>query len=292
MRKNNADGVEVEELDGSSGAIGHGEPSTGASDAGPPLVQSLTRTFDLLEMMADAGGEAGLSELADASGLPLPTIHRLMRTLVARGYARQEASRRYALGPKLIRLGDSAGRLLGQWARPYLAELVELTGETANLALREGDDAVYVAQVPSRHAMRMFTEVGRRVPLHTSGVGNAILAQLPSDDVDTILSRADLVARTPKTITDPAMLHRQLDMIRTTGYATDDGEYEVGVSCVAVPLAGTLALAALSVSGPAARLTAQTRPRIAPLMRDVAQRLTGWLETQHERAATDPPTTA
>lgn len=123
-------------------------------------VQSLERAFDLLERMADAGGEVGLSELSASSGLPLPTIHRLMRTLVACGYVRQQPNRRYALGPRLIRLGESASRLLGTWARPYLARLVEETGETANMALLDGDEIVYVAQVPSKHSMRMFTEVG------------------------------------------------------------------------------------------------------------------------------------
>lgn len=126
-------------------------------------VQSLERAFDLLERMADAGGEVGLSELSASSGLPLPTIHRLMRTLVVCGYVRQQSNRRYALGPRLIRLGESASRLLGTWARPYLARLVEETGETANMALLDGDEIVYVAQVPSKHSMRMFTEVGRRV---------------------------------------------------------------------------------------------------------------------------------
>lgn len=246
---------------------------------GPPLVQSVTRTLDLLEFMADAGGEAGLSELADASGIPLPTIHRLMRTLVQRGYARQERSRRYALGAKLIRLGDSASRLLGQWARPHLAQLVELTGETANLALREGDDAVYVAQVPSRHAMRMFTEVGRRVPLHTTGVGKAILAQLPAAEVEGIVARTELRALTTQSITDASVLHRQLDAIRATGYAEDEGEYEIGVSCVAVPLSGTFALAALSVSGPVARLTSSARQRIAPIMQGVAGDLSRVLQS-------------
>lgn len=267
-------------------ADGDGAVSGADAVGGPPLVQSLTRAFDLLELMADADGQAGLSQLADTSGLPLPTIHRLMRTLVARGYARQERSRRYALGPKLIRLGDSASRLLGVWARPYLAELVEATGETANLALREGDEAVYVAQVPSRHAMRMFTEVGRRVPLHASGVGKAILAQLPAADVDAVLARTDLSARTAKTITDPAMVHRQLAAIRADGYAEDEGEYEIGVSCVAVPLPGTVAPAALSVSGPVARLTEQTRHDIAPVMQRVARSLTTWLETQEDHPAT------
>ena len=142
-------------------------------------VQSLERAFDLLERMADAGGEVGLSELAASSGLPLPTIHRLMRTLVSCGYVRQQPNRRYALGPRLIRLGESAARLLGTWARPYLARLVEETGETANMALLDGDEIVYVAQVPSKHSMRMFTEVGRRVLPHSTGVGKALLAHTP-----------------------------------------------------------------------------------------------------------------
>lgn len=243
-----------------------------------PLVQSLTRAFELLELMADAGGEAGLSELADATGIPLPTIHRLMRTLVHGGYARQGPSRRYALGPSLVRLGESASRLLGLWARPYLAQLVDLTGETANLALREGDEAVYVAQVPSKHSMRMFTEVGRRVPLHSSAVGKAILAQLPPADVQAIISRAGLSPQTEMTITDADALRRQVELVRRLGYATDLGEYEVGVSCVAVPLVGAVASAAVSVSGPAARLTAETRERIAPFMQQVSTELSAALE--------------
>lgn len=243
---------------------------------GPPLVQSLTRAFDLLECMVDAGGEAGLSELAEASGIPLPTIHRLMRTLTHRGYARQERSRRYALGPRLIRLGDSASRLLGSWSQPFLAELVDLTGETANLALRDGDEVVYVAQEQSHHSVRMFTEVGRRVPLHTTGVGKAILAQLTPAEVDEVLTRTALRPATDRSVTDPAELRAQLEAARADGYATDEGEYEIGVSCVAVPLSFTLA--ALSVSGPAARLDHQTRLRIAPLMRDVAGDLSRTLE--------------
>ena len=143
-------------------------------------VRSLERAFELLEHLADGGGEMALTELAEASGLPLPTIYRLMRTLVNRGYVRQEPSKRYSLGPRLIRLGETAGRLLGSWAQPVLAELVNEVGETANMAVLEGDEVVYVAQVPSRHSMRMFTEVGRRVRPHCTGVGKALLAQLPT----------------------------------------------------------------------------------------------------------------
>ena len=141
-------------------------------------VQSLQRAFDLLERMADAGGEASLSELAATSGLPLPTIHRLIRTLVTCGYVRQNSNRRYALGPRLIRLGESASRQFGTWARPWLARLVDQVEETANLAVLDGDEVVYVAQVPSRHSMRMFTEVGRRraAARHGRGQGDAVAA--------------------------------------------------------------------------------------------------------------------
>jgi IclR family transcriptional regulator, acetate operon repressor len=236
-------------------------------------VQSLERAFDLLERMADAGGEVGLSELSASGGLPLPTIHRLMRTLVSCGYVRQQPNRRYALGPRLIRLGESASRLLGSWARPYLAELVEATGETANMALLDGDEVVYVAQVPSRHSMRMFTEVGRRVLPHSTGVGKALLAQLPADQARALLARTGMPAVTAQTITDPDAFLAELDRIREQGYAVDDNEQEIGVRCLAVNVPGSPTAAAISVSGPAGRLTDTAQNGIIPVLRDVAGKL-------------------
>ena len=171
-------------------------------------VQSVERAFELLEVLAEAGGELSLSEAAAACRLPLPTIHRLVRTLVARGYVRQLPSRRYALGPRLINLGESASGMLADWARPCLAELVEALGETANLSMIDGDRATYVAQVPSRHAMRMFTEVGRRVHLHTTGAGKALLAQLSEAEVAELVGRAGLSAQTERSITDLGALTR------------------------------------------------------------------------------------
>jgi len=237
-------------------------------------VQSLERAFDLLEAMADAGGEIALSELATASGLPLPTIHRLLRTLADLGYVRQEPSRRYALGPRLIRLGDSAGQMLGAWARPQLAALVESVGETANLAILDGARAVYVAQVPSPHSMRMFTEVGRRVLPHCTGVGKALLAQLPDSQVSAIIAATGLPAQTPNTITDPAEFMRELQKIRRQGYAIDESEQEVGVRCVAVPVLGLPAVTAMSCSGPASRLTNQAVDAHLPLLKRAAGELT------------------
>ena len=155
-------------------------------------VQSIGRAFSLLELMADAGGTLGLSQLANQSGLPLPTIHRLLRTLVDLGYIRQESSRQYVLGPRLIRLGDASSRMLSVWARPHLARLVDELGESANLAMLDGDEIVYVAQAQSRHSMRMFTEVGRRVEPHCTAVGKAIMATMPIEEVREILKRSGM----------------------------------------------------------------------------------------------------
>ncbi|WP_436789778.1 IclR family transcriptional regulator [Yinghuangia sp. YIM S10712] len=236
-------------------------------------VQSLERAFDLLEVIADAGGVLGLSDLASRSGLPMPTIHRLVRTLVRTGYLRQDSSRRYALGPRLIRLGESAGRLLGSWARPYLAELMESTGETANLAVLESGEVVYVGQVPSRHSMRMFTEVGRRVQPHCTAVGKVLLAQLPDDQAARALGPGPLTAHTAFTVTDPAELLRQFAAIRQQGYAIDDQEQELGVRCIAVAVPGAPTATAMSVSGPEGRLRSTDEAKLVAGAKEIAARL-------------------
>jgi IclR family transcriptional regulator, acetate operon repressor len=256
-------------------------PSDVRKSTGPAAssggVQSLERAFALLEHMADAGGETGLSELAASSGLPLPTIHRLMRTLVACGYVRQQANRRYALGPRLIRLGEAAARPLATWARPHLARLVEETGETANMALLDGDEVVYVAQVPSRHSMRMFTEVGRRVLPHSTGVGKALLAGLPDREVRGILGRTGMPAATERTITTPDAFLAALAAVREAGFAVDDNEQEIGVRCIAVRVPASPTATAISVSGPAGRVTDAATEKMVPLLQEVARDLAAML---------------
>jgi IclR family acetate operon transcriptional repressor len=146
-------------------------------------------------------------------------------------------------------------------------------GETANMAVLEGDAVVYVAQVPSAHSMRMFTEVGRRVPAHCTGVGKALLSELSDTEVLELLRRTGMPANTPRTLTDPQALLRELAQIRTQGWAADDAEQEAGVRCVAVPVKGAPARTAISVSGPSGRITAGRVAHIAPVLQQVAKRL-------------------
>ncbi|WP_299168785.1 IclR family transcriptional regulator [uncultured Arthrobacter sp.] len=234
-------------------------------------VQSVERVFELLELITDAGGEVTLSELSSSTDLPLPTIHRLLRTLVMKGYARQLPNRRYALGPRLIRLGEGANKQLGALARPQLKMLVDRLGETSNMAVLDSDMVVYIAQVPSSHSMRMFTEVGRRAHTHDTGVGKAILAQLDNDAVRNIVTRAGMPTPTEKSIASVDQLLAELDNIRERGYSIDEQEQELGVRCFAMAVPNAPTPTAISVSGPISRVDEGFADKAIPLLRSAAQ---------------------
>lgn len=235
-------------------------------------VQSVHRALDVLEALAAAGGTASLTDLAAACGLPVPTLHRLASTLADRGYLRQAPNRRYSLGSRLVPLGTDAHALLGERALPVLRGLAELTGESANLAVLTQGRAEYVAQAPGRHTMRTFTEVGNRVALHCTGVGKALLAAIAPAHAARLLGTAPLEARTAATLTDPAAVRAELALIRERGYALDEGEMEVGVRCVAVGMPGAAPMA-VSVSGPAARMTDDRITPVVAALREATARL-------------------
>jgi IclR family acetate operon transcriptional repressor len=236
-------------------------------------VQSVHRALDLLEVVAARGGTLAIGEIAALAEIPLPTAHRLLRTLVDRGYMRQAPDRRYALGFRLVPLGASAGSMVGAGTERVLRGVVDALGETTNLAMLDGDRVAYVAQVPGRHAMRMFTEVGRRVHPHCTAVGKAVLSASPAADVRALLARTGLPRHTESTITDVDAFLAQLDEVRTRGYALDEGEQEVGVRCVAVRLPGSAARMGISISGPAPRMTDDLLAEAVPILRSAAEDL-------------------
>ncbi len=238
----------------------------------PPAqrVQSVDRTLDVLEALADAGGAARSKDLATAIRLPVPTVHRILSTLAARGIVLQLADRSYSLGPRLVRLGAVAAHQTGAEAQPLLAALAEALGETVNLAFFTRDSMTYVAQAASPRSMRMFTEVGRRVPLHNTGVGKAVLARLPEDEARALLSPPPVDGGPSP---DVAAVLDELARARHSGFAVDDEEQEVGVRCLAVAIDGGPAPAGLSVSGPSSRLTPDAFTEVARSLTDTADRL-------------------
>lgn len=258
---------------------------SGARQGGSPgTVQSVSRALDLLDAVVRSEGSVGVSELAASSGLPVGTVHRLLGALTVKGYVRHDPeARRYSVGHAALELGGRIRQRNGlpDQAEPYLRELVELTGESANLAILDGEAAMYVAHVASSRTVRMFTEAGNRAPLHASGTGKVLLASLPDERRDVLLDLLALERHTPQTITDQGELLRELDRVRRSGVALDNGEFEEGVSCIAVPVRDVSGgvVAAISVSGPASRLTRARAESLAPRIRDVAaefSRTLGW----------------
>jgi len=234
-------------------------------------VQSLDRALDVLEVLATAD-ELGVSEIAARTGLVPSTAHRLLATLVARGYAAQSpASGRYLLGYKLLELGatlqDRLGRLKSA-ARPHLEAIQEDTGETTNLVVLDGRNAVYVESVSGTRSVRLFTEIGGAIPAHTSGSGKALLAWREPAEVEALLGGGPLAASTPRTLTTLDALQEDFARIRRRGFSTDNEEHEPGVACVATPIldGAGLPVAAISVSGPTPRINADTNG-LAALLR-------------------------
>lgn len=240
-------------------------------------VQSIDRAVRLLELMAEAGGSLRLNDLAEATGLPQPTIHRLLRALVANGHVCQDASRQYALGPRLIRLGQLAGDGLAVRAKPFLVELVELTGESGGVAVLERDQVTYVAQETSSRPMAVSIEAGQQSPAHCTGVGRALLSLGTDEKVRELLARTGLHPWTPDTNTDTRQLMVCLRAVRRNGWAQDRGEYQIGVRCVAAPVPGLTARVALTVSGPQSRLGDDEANRIGPIVTGVAERFSRML---------------
>ena len=236
-------------------------------------VQSVGRALDLLEQLGASDSDMPLGDLARATGLHPPTAHRLLQTLVQRDWVvRIPSTTHYRLSRKLLSIvGDIEARTarLRALARPHLIALRDDTGESTNLVVLDGLAAVYIDQVPSQRPIRMFTEIGARVPAYASGAGKAMLA-FQTSAVDRALERHVLEPLTAHTLTDHGALKRSLRQARTRGYAFDNEEYELGVACTAAPVRGGdgIAVAAISVSAPAARWRALNR---AQLGRQIAQ---------------------
>jgi len=225
----------------------------------PAIVQSVVRSFDLLEAVASAD-ELGLVELAHRTGLQPSTTHRLLATLIECGYVVQDPqTSRYRLSHKVVELaGGPEHRIerLRTAVRPHLVAIRNATDETTNLCVLDRFTVVYVDQAESGHAVRMLTEIGRRVPAHACGAGKVMLAHQAPGVVAALLAREPFEPLTPHTLTSAAQLEAELARARTRGYAIDQEEFEDGVACVAAPILGPdgEVLAAISVSGPAARL--------------------------------------
>jgi len=243
-------------------------------------VRSVERALDILEFLSRSGGEVGVSEIGEATGLAVGTAHRLLGTLAARNYVhRDDQTRKYGLGLRSLTIAIATKERIGTFALPFLEELMQASQETANLSILEANSTVYMEQVaPPTRMLRMFTEPGNRVPLHSTGTGKVLLAYQTPRLVDFMVARAGLPQQTVSTITDPSQLRKELGRVRKEGYAVDFEEQEEGVRCLAAPVFGPdgEVFAAMSISGPASRLK---KRRINELVPDIKRISAAFSET-------------
>jgi len=241
-------------------------------------MQRLEKALDLLEVFLRQEGEIGISELARLSGLNVSTAYRIASTLVKRGYLSQSQSRgKYSIGLKLVEFGSAVKRAIRvrEVALPVLERLNEIAEESVNLAVLDANEAVYIEHIESHYDLRMFTEVGNRVPLYCTGVGKVLLAYRGEEEMERYLNGRHLTPYTRNTITDIGKLRRELATIRREGVAIDNEEKELGVKCVAAPVRdqdGNV-VAAVSISGPSARLTSGKVRKLKSLVRDFGREI-------------------
>lgn len=242
-------------------------------------VQSLTRGLSILGVLANAEGGLTLTDVTQRVGLPASTTHRLLATLEKTGYVYQAGDLGlWYVGLQAFTVGSAflASRDFVAQGHPYMRRLMEQAGETANLAILDGTEAVFIDQVQCRETMRTIVRLGSRVPLHASGVGKAIFATLPDDEIDAIIKADGLPRITEHTITSPETMWAALRVIRLRGFSFDDEEHLPGTRCVAAPIYDERhePLGAISIAGPSARLPDERIRLLGPLVARIAEEIT------------------
>ncbi len=219
--------------------------------------KTLIKGLTLLEALATGPAPRGVSDLAQATGLTRSNAHRTLQTLVAAGYARQQADGRYDCSLKIFELGNAViARIdVATVAGPFIQALAEKTEETVHLSVLDGADVVYVQKIDSPQPVRAYSRVGGRAPASCVATGKALLAFQGQAERDAVIGQ--LHPYTPRSITDPGELAEELDRIRQQGYAINRGEWRESVCGLAAPIfdAAGQAVAGVGISGPRQRLT-------------------------------------
>lgn len=236
-----------------------------------PQVQSLTRALAILEILAEHDSGLSLTELAGLAGLPTSTTHRLLTTLENKRFVRfNRSTNLWSVGVQSFVVGNAFARSRNfvPLAKIFMRHLMDQAGETVNLATQDNGEVVYLAQVECREMMRAFVRPGARSPMHCSAVGKALLAAQPEAEFERSMRQRAIAQDDPSAILLTPAFTKILDDVRNCGYALDDEEQSIGMRCVASVIYDENGgpLAAISVSGPSARITDDRIPILGALV--------------------------
>ena len=244
------------------------------------MISAVARAFTVLEQLSREPS-LSLERLSREVHLAKATAYRFLLTLRSLGYVRRDERDHWAMTLKLFTTGSRALDHvdLHAAARPLAGELAERLGETVHMGVREGDAAVYVLKIESKHTIRMASRVGGRIPLHCTAIGKVLLANAGLEERSATLRSMDLVAHTPRTITTRGALGAELDRVRRQGFALDDEEHERGIRCIGAPIFGhtTEVVAALSASWPSFRFPVNGLGPATAAVREAAARISSIL---------------
>lgn len=220
-------------------------------------VKSIIKAFQIIEEL-DKFGELSIGELSQALTMDKATVHRLINTIKEAGYIVQNpCSRKYSNSIKLFTIGNHIIERTGlkEIARPYLEAVAEETMETINLSMHSENDIVYVDKIESNSAIKVGIKIGTALPMYCTGMGKAILAFLPEENLNEIVKNTSFRKRTVKTVSNQEALFEQLNFIRKNGYAKDAEEFVVGLISFAAPIFDyrNTPVAAISISMPKLR---------------------------------------
>ncbi|MCA1439240.1 IclR family transcriptional regulator [Ensifer sp. IC4062] len=250
-----------------------------AENAAPSSVQVLDRSLALLAIVAE-NDDSTLTSLSERTGMAPSTVHRLLTSLASHGMVMSDGDTGvWTVGLKAFEIGNAFLRFrkLGTISRPFLKQLMEASGETANIGIEEGGDVVFISQVESHAPMRAFFRPGRRGPVHASGIGKAILSTWSDKEIGQLMSGRTLAHFTEKTRDTLPGLLRDIREIRLRGWSIDDEEHTLGMRCVAAPIFNEYGetIAGISISGPSVRITDEKLTILGPMVRETADALTG-----------------
>jgi IclR family acetate operon transcriptional repressor len=251
---------------------------------------SALRAFALLELIANSDRAPSLDDLTRASALPKPTVYRILGLLTRSGLVQRDPfEKRYLLGPRVsaLSLAVQMHSPLRGARRAILTRVVDKIGETCNFTMLDGSEVVYVERVETSESVRLHMKAGSRVPLHCTASGKLFLAHLTPAQMHALLGPEPFRRYTERTITSMSVLERELRKIRSTGVATDSGEYLVGSVCLAVPVLDSRArvCAAIAVHGPAPRMTLKRGYSFVPALKRAAAALSETREQSVEHGA-------
>lgn len=240
-------------------------------------VRVIDRTFDIIELLAQATGPLPLAEIVKQSSISKTTAFRLLQTMCSRHYVERDEESRYYIGPKLVEAVSMHinGLELQTESRPILAAMRRRLNLTVHLGILDGANVVYLEKMDIYPTVRLYTQVGYRSPAYCSSMGKCIMACLSSEELEKAIFGCRFEAHTPHTITTFADFKRHLKRVREQGWAMDDQEYVLEHRCVGAPVFDYRgdAIAAVSASGSLAELRDERLPEVVADVKASAREL-------------------